>query len=411
MSLYQAVQKQIKESFSYISEEFNEGLLERILHPDQVIEFPVTIKLDNGKTKTFTAYRSQHNNVKGPYKGGLRFHPQVSKDEVMSLSAWMSLKTSVVGLPLGWGKWGIIVDPKELSQTELEKLSRKFMQKLAPYIWPQIDVPAPDVNTNPQIMAWMVDEYSKLVGQRTPGVITGKPVSIGGSQGRWEATALGGFYTLEAYLAEQDKWVADQKIIIQWVGNVGLNFAEIVVAAGAKIIGISDSKGNVFDPNGLDISKIIELKSQRKTVTKYQWAQDLPEKEFLLQQCDILVPAALENQITQENAEQIKAKIILEMANGPTTYDADTILQNKNIPVIPDVLANAWGVTVSYFEQVQNNTNYYWPKDEVYTKLENIMKSSTLEVLEAAKKYKTNLRTAAYIVSLKRILTAMKLRS
>jgi len=410
MSLFEAVQNQIKSSYEYIKEEFDAGLLEQVLHPNQVIEFPITIKMDDGSTKTFIGFRSQHNNAKGSYKGGLRFHPNVSKDEVMSLSARMSLKTSVVWLPLGWWKGWIIVDPKVLSTWELEKLSRWFMQKLYKHIWPNTDIPAPDVNTNGQIMAWMVDEYSKLVGERTPWVITWKPLEIWWSQWRFEATALWGFYVLEEYLKANNNSIQGKTIIIQGAGNAGMNFAEIASNAWAKIIWMSDSKWNVYDPSGLDVNQLKALKLERKSISDYDPSKQITQEEFLTQECDILVPAALENQIHQNNANNIQTKIILELANWPTTYEADAILDAKNITVIPDVLANAGGVTVSYFEQVQNNTNYYRPKEEIYEKLQKIIKPSTLDVINTAKKYGTNLRTGAYIVSLRRILTAMKLR-
>ncbi|MCF7834462.1 Glu/Leu/Phe/Val dehydrogenase [Candidatus Gracilibacteria bacterium] len=411
MSLYESVQNQIKESFVFISNEYSDDLLQRVLRPDRVMEFHIPVKMDDGTTKVFAAYRSQHNNAKGPYKGGLRFHQNVSKDEVMSLSAWMSLKTSVVGIPLGGGKGGIIVDPKLLSKGELERLSRGFAAKLTPFIGKEVDVPAPDVNTTGEIMAWMVDEYSKLVGVWTPGVITGKPLSIGGSQGREKATSLGGCFTIDEYFKNSGQSLAGKTIAIQGAGNVGLNFATLIVHNyGAKVVAISDSRGGIYNPDGLDVDQIEKLKSENKSVSEYSNASQISNDDLLLLNVDILVPSALEQVIHADNADKIQAKVILELANGPVTPQADKILTSKNIPVLPDVLANAGGVTVSYFEQVQNNTNYYRPESEVNEKLEAIMRPATLAAIQTAEKYNTTLRNGAYIVSLRRILEAMKVR-
>jgi glutamate dehydrogenase len=400
----------MKQAFAYLANTYDANLLEKILRPDQVIQVAIPVTMDDGSTKVFTGFRSQHNNIKGPYKGGLRFHPQVSQDEVMSLSAWMTLKTSVVGIPLGGGKGGIIVDPKTLSVGELERLSRSFTQKIRKYIGPQTDVPAPDVNTTPQIMAWMVDEYSKLVGTWTPGVITGKPIAIGWSLGRTIATSLGGRFTVTEYLKAKNQEISGKSIAVQGAGNVGLLFAKIAYENGAKVVAISDSKWGIYDANGLDIIQIEQLKEAGKSVVDYA-ADKISNEQLLELQVDILVPAALEQVIHQNNASNIKAPLILELANGPVTPEADNILSQKNIAVIPDVLANAGGVTVSYFEQVQNNTNYYRPEAEVHQKLEQIMRPATRQVLDTQVKYTTsNLRMAAYVVSLERILAAMKLR-
>lgn len=410
MKLYEQVQKQIKDAYSFIKDEYDANLLEKFLYPDRVMEFYIPVKMDDWTTKVFTWYRSQHNNARWPYKWGIRFHQNVSKDEVMSLSAWMSLKTWAVWLPLWGGKWGIIVNPKELSDWEVERLSRWYMQKLAPFIGNEVDIPAPDVNTTPQIMAWMADEYAKLKWVWTPWVITGKPLSVGWSAGRGAATAQWGFYVLEQYLA--DKWdkVNSKKIIVQWSWNAWLTFAKIASKAWAKIVWISDSKWAIYNENGLDVSKIVELKSKRSPVSEYSDWKKISNEELLVLDADILVPAALENQITKDNADQIKAKLILELANWPTTYDADSILKKKWIAIIPDVLANAGWVTVSYFEQVQNNMNYYRKEDEVNKKLEDIIKPATKNVVSLAEKYNTDLRNWAYISSLRIILESMKTR-
>jgi len=412
MSLYEWVQNQIRESFQFIKDEFNDDLLQRVLRPERVLEFYIPVKMDNGTTQTFIGYRSQHNNARGPYKWWLRFHPNVSKDEVMSLSAWMSLKTSVVGIPLWWGKWWIIVDPKKLSKSELERLSRWFMAKLAPFIWNLVDVPAPDVNTTWQIMAWMLDEYIKVTWNNTPWVITWKPLSIWWSQGREKATSLGGCFALDEYLKNSWQSLKDKTIAVQWAGNVWLNFATLVVQLfGAKVVAISDSKWWIYDKNWLDVLAIEKLKSENKSIQDYWKWEKISNDDLLLLPVDILVPSALEQVININNADKILAKIILEMANWPVTQEADKILANKNISIIPDVLANAGGVTVSYFEQVQNNTNYYRPESEVNEKLEAIMRPSTLDVIHTADKYKTTLRNGAYIVSLRRILEAMKIKN
>ncbi len=410
MKLYEQVQKQIKDAYSFIKDEYDANLLEKFLYPDRVMEFYIPVKMDDWKTKVFIWYRSQHNNSKWPYKWWIRFHQNVSKDEVMSLSAWMSLKTWVVWLPLWGGKWGVIVNPKELSIWELERLSRGFMQKLAPFIGNQVDIPAPDVNTTPQIMAWMAEEYSKLTWTRTPWVITGKPLSIGWSEGRGAATAQWWFYVLEQYLSDKNDSISGKSVVIQWSGNAGLTFAQIASKAWAKIIAISDSKWAIYNENGLNINDITLLKNKKKSVTEYWDWKVITNEDLLFLNTEILVPAALENQITKDNADQINAKLILELANGPTTYEADTILQKKWVDVLPDILANSGWVTVSYFEQVQNNMNYYRKEDEVNKKLEDIIKPATKEVVSLAEKYNTNLRNWAYISSLRIILESMKTR-
>lgn len=383
--------------------------MEKLLRPDQILEVSIPVTMDDGSTKVFTGYRSQHNNAKWPYKGGIRFHQNVSKDEVMSLSAWMTLKTSVVGLPLGGGKWGIIVDPKQLSQGELERLSRGYMRKIAAFVGPLTDVPAPDVNTNPQIMAWMLDEYNKVTGVLSPGVITGKPVELWGSLGRWSATSMGWWIVLQQYLSDTNQSLEGKTIAVQWAGNAGLIFAKIAYTNWAKIVAISDSKWAIYNENGLDIPAIETLKKDGKSVMDYvAGCEKLTNDQLLALHVDILVPAALEEVIREDNAPSIQAKIILELANGPVTPAADAILEKNNIVVIPDVLANAGWVTVSYFEQVQNNTNYYRSEQEVHEKLENIMKPAAKAVIHTANKYTISLRMAAYVVSLDRILKAMQ---
>ncbi|MFK7780306.1 MAG: Glu/Leu/Phe/Val dehydrogenase [Candidatus Gracilibacteria bacterium] len=381
---------------------------ELISHPKRIIEVNIPVRMDDGNVKTFVGYRSQHNNARGPFKGGIRFHPDVTPHEVKALSMWMTFKCAVIDIPLGGGKGGVVVNPKELSIGELERLSRGYVRQLYKYLGPEQDIPAPDVNTTPQIMAWMMDEYSELVGKYSPGSFTGKPLTSGGSKGRSSSTAQGGVYVLEEILKLRNEEIKGKKIIIQGAGNAGLTMAKLLCDLGANLVGISDSKGGIYNTKGLFVDKLILLKSDKKSVIEYLDAEKINNGEILEKECDILIPAALENQIIEENADKIKASIILELANGPVTPEADKILYEKNITVIPDILANAGGVMVSYFEQVQNNTNYYWNEEEVDEKLRIKITHSTNSVYEKAAEIKTHLRNAAYIIAMKRVLDAMK---
>ncbi len=410
MSLFWTVQQQIKDAYAYIKDDYDVSLMEQLLEPINIVEADLEVVMDNGSSKTFKAYRSQHSNVKWPHKWWIRYHQHVSLDEVKSLSAWMSFKTAVIDLPLGWGKGWIIVDPKQLSDNEIEKLSRAYIDAIREHIWPTKDVPAPDVNTNWQIMAWMADQYAKHVGEWQPWVITGKPLSIWWSKWRWIATALWWLYVLRRYLGKNNDTLQWKKVVIQWAWNAWLTFAQLCIDDGAVVIWISDSRWWIYVPEWIDIGIISELKAKRSSVTEYPWATILENLDILDNDCDILVPAALENQITKENAWNIKAKVILELANGPTTPEWQDLLDNKGVIVLPDILANAGWVTVSYFEQVQNNMNYYREEDEVFQKLEKLMNAATDWVIETASKHNTNLRDAAYIVALTRILDAMKIR-
>lgn len=411
MSLFKQVQNQLRSSYEHVRSEYDQSLFEQLLEPQNIVDKKITIMMDDGSEKAFQVYRSQHSNVKGPYKWWIRFHPDVSLDEVKSLSAWMSIKCSTVWIPLWGGKWWIIVNPKELSQTELERLSRAYIWAIAEYIGPTKDVPAPDVNTNGQIMSWMVDEYARITWYRQPGVITWKPLSIGGSKGRTQATSRGGLFALQTYLKSKWETLEWKKIIIQWAGNVWLHFGLLAQEAGAVIIGIWDSKWNIINEEWIDMKKVQDLKSSRKSVVEYSNATRVDDdKKFLTTVCDVLVPAALENQITKDNASQIQTTLILELANGPTTAEADTILTSRDIILLPDVLANAWWVTVSYFEQVQNNMNFYREEDEVNEKLYKIMNEATQAVIEISNEKSITLREWAYVISMKRILEAMKVR-
>jgi len=381
---------------------------ELISHPKRIIEVNIPVRMDDGNVKTFIGYRSQHNNARWPFKGWIRFHPDVTAEEVKALSMWMTFKCAVIDIPLWWGKWWIIVNPKELSVWELERLSRGYVRQLYRYLWPNKDIPAPDVNTTPQIMAWMMDEYSELVWEYSPGSFTWKPLTSGWSKWRNASTAQWWVYVLEEILKQTNDEIKWKKIIIQWAWNAWLTMAKLLCDLWAKLVWISDSKWWIYNEKWLFIDKISLLKKERKSVIKYLDADQLKNKKLLERECDILIPAALENQITEKNADNIKAGIILELANGPVTPEADEILFNKNIQVVPDILANAGGVMVSYFELVQNNTNYYWEEDEIDEKLHTKITHSTSQVCKMAKDTKTHLRNAAYIIAMKRVLDAMK---
>lgn len=406
---FQSARMQMHEAYLLLGKQY-EREFEALQTPDRVIEVSIPVVMDDGSTRVFIGYRSEHNAARGPYKWGIRYHQDVTKEEVMALSVWMSMKCAVLDLPLGGGKWGVIVDPKMLSKREIESLSREWVRKLYKYLWPLHDIPAPDVNTNSEIMAWMVDEYSRLVGTWSPWAFTGKPLSIGGSLGRDTATAQWGFFVLEKYLTLSGHGLEGKRVIVQWAGNAWLTMIDLLSKAWATIVGTSDSHTAIFDEAGLDVKEIITLKHAKKSLEEYHGATKLSNDELLIKACDILIPAALENQITGENAEKVDTEIILELANGPTTPEADAILFGRWIPVIPDILANAWGVTVSYFEQVQNNANYYWSREEVHEKLERKMQTALSEVLLQAKEKHTSLRMGAYLVALERVLEAMRMR-
>lgn len=392
--------------------------------PDRIHQAQIAVKLDDGSEKTFSAFRSQYNDALGPYKGGIRFHPNVSEDEVKALSFWMMVKCAAVGLPLGGGKGGVIVNPKELSSSEIERLSRAYMQAFYKYLGPTKDVPAPDVYTTPEIMGWMLDEYEKLTGAHAPGMITGKPLALGGSRGRGSATAQGGVFVLEELMNKLGKKPEETTVAIQGFGNAGSFMAKILHGLGYKIVAVSDSQGGVYNEDGIDPQKAEKLKKAGGQLGCYCVGtvctlEQMPSvgpcraisnAELLELAVDVLVPAALENQITAENAPRIKAKIIAELANGPTTPEADEILFEKGILVIPDVLTNAGGVTVSYFEQVQNAANYYWSEAEVLEKLKKIMVESFHSVWATKEKYHIKMRTAAFVLALERVVAAMNAR-
>ena len=388
----------------------------RLRSPKSVLQVSVPVRMDNGSLSVFQGYRVRYNDLLGPTKGGIRFHPQVNVDEVQSLAFWMTFKCAVVGIPYGGAKGGVTVNPKELSLLEIERLSRSYMSAIADFIGPNVDIPAPDVYTNSMIMGWMVDEYSNITREYTPEIVTGKPIALGGSQGREEATGRGGFNVFEAIRSGLGLTGNNLTIAVQGFGNVGYHFARLAAEAGYKIVAVSDSKGGIYKKDGLDPVSVNRVKQEQKelkaayckgSVCEVLDHDKIDNEELLELDVDVLVPSALEKVISGQNAKKIRAKCIVELANGPTTNEADKILDSAGIPVIPDILANAGGVTVSYFEWVQNRAGYYWPEDEVNSKLKVIMEKSAREVLQLSKEYKTSLRTAAYISALKRINEAV----
>lgn len=379
-------------------------------HPARIHTFVLPVRMDSGDLRLFDAYRVQYDNSRGPFKGGIRYHQGVTLDEVKALAFWMTLKTAVVGIPMGGGKGGVVVDPKQLSVGELERLTRAYVRAGGGIFGPQIDVPAPDVNTSSREMDWFVDEFAKISGSLQPAVITGKSLGNGGSAGRGKATAQGGFYVLQE-AAKAIELSADRTVAIQGFGNAGSHMAKLCKAAGYKIIAVSDSSGAIYDPAGLDVERLTQEKAAKKRLTDLaDVSQRLTNAQLLELPVDVLVPAALENQITEENASRVRAKLVLELANGPTTPAADKMLFANGVRVVPDILANAGGVTVSTFEWEQNLSGETWTEEQVDAKLEPIMKDSFRAVDERAKKYNVDYRTGADILALERIAEAMKLQ-
>lgn len=384
---------------------------EMLKEPNRVLNVSIPVEMDDGSVKVFMGYRSQHNNVLGPYKGGIRFHQDVTLDEVKALSTWMSLKCAVVGIPYGGSKGGVICDPRKLSSSELERLSRGYMRAVAPILGAEMDIPAPDINTNGQVMAWMMDEFSRHRGYNEFGVITGKPVIIGGSAGRVEATARGLVITVREAAKSLGMNLKGATAAIIGFGNVGGIAARLLDQLGCRVIAVTDVAGGAYNPMGLDISLLQSHLAKTGSVEGCPGTKNIANDELLALKCDIIIPAALENQITEQNAGSIKAKIVCEGANGPTTPGADRILFDKKVLVVPDVLANAGGVTVSYFEWVQNLAGYYWSEEEVNGKLETTMVNAFNNVYGIYKKRRdVNMRGAAYMLSVERIAEAMRLR-
>lgn len=379
--------------------------------PMREIQILIPVKMDDGKTRVFKGFRVQHNNSRGPYKGGVRFHPQETVDTVRALATWMTWKCAVVDIPFGGAKGGVICNPKEMSRGELERLSRGYIDQIWEIIGPEKDIPAPDVYTNPQIMGWMMDEYSKLRGGNYPGVITGKPLSLGGSRGRDSATGRGGIVTVRETARHLNMDLSSATVAIQGYGNAGSWMAILLWESfGSRIVAISDSKGGIYNKEGLDPRKVLKHKNETGSVIDFPGAINISNQKLLELEVDILCPCALENCITSENANRIKSKIIAELANGPTTPQADKVLFEKGIFVIPDLLCNAGGVVVSYFEWIQNLYGNYWEEEVIHERLDKKMAVAFQEVLKVSLDEEVDMRTAAYMIAVKRVLEAMKLR-
>jgi len=390
-----AVESWIIEKIKYARREFS-------------VRFP--LRFDDDHTELLIGYRVQHNTLRGPAKGGIRYHPNVDLDEVRALAGWMTWKCAVVNIPYGGAKGGVTCDPSKMSQREIERMTRRYTWEISPIIGPDSDIPAPDVNTNPQVMAWIVDTYSVFKGYTCPSVVTGKPIEIGGSLGRLEATSRGCVYTLREAAKLLNIDLSRSTAVIQGYGNVGYHAAKLLEELGVKTLAVSSSKGGIYNKKGLDSAKVYEHRQKTGAVSDYPGADNITNAELLELPCDILVPSALEGQITRKNADKIKAKVIVEGANGPTSPFADDILYDKGIFVIPDILANAGGVTVSYFEWVQNIQKLFWKEDDVNKSLDEIMTRAFHEVYEIYKKEKVNMRTSAYMLAISRVAAAKRLR-
>ncbi len=391
--------------------DYESEIYNTLSEPERFVEIKITMKMDDGTLKTFKGFRSQYNSARGPMKGGIRWHPEESASLVKALSAWMTWKTACVDIPLGGAKGGIICNPKEMSNRELETLARSYIRHLADFIGPNIDVPAPDVYTNPQIMAWMMDEYENVVRRHTPSVITGKPLPLGGSAGRSIATAKGGVFTVREAANDIGLNLNGATAVIQGYGNAGSWAAKLLNDDfGCKIVAVSDSRGGIYNKNGIDPHAAAEFKEKTRSVVGLKGTDEISNEELLELECDILVPAALENVITRKNANNINTKIIAELANGPTTPDADQILFEKGVLMIPDFLCNAGGVTVSYFEMVQGYYLYFWTEKEVFEALDRVMTRAYRSTVVQAQNFNTHNRMGAYMISLERVLTSMRLR-
>ncbi|MFW9988003.1 MAG: Glu/Leu/Phe/Val dehydrogenase [Candidatus Odinarchaeota archaeon] len=403
-----------KKQIDIVSKEMglHPNLTKYLKRVERALIVTIPIKMDDGSLEMFEGYRVHHSTVRGPGKGGIRFSPEVNLDEVKALATWMTWKCSLLNLPLGGAKGGVCVDPRKLSKSELERLTRRYTSEIINIIGPDIDIPAPDVNTNAQIMAWIMDTYSMNKGRSIPGVVTGKPVEIGGSVGREPATGMGLFFNLEAICKKKNLDLKSQNIVIQGFGNVGGTIAEILFKEGCKILAISDISGGLFYNMGLEIDKLLQWTKDGNFLKDYKDERYniITNDELLTIECDILIPAALENQITQKNAKNVKCKIIIEGANGPITPEADKILFDKGIPVVPDILANAGGVCVSYFEYVQDIHAYFWELDRINQELKKIILTAFEEVFKISQERNIPLRTAAYIIAVSRIAKAIELR-
>lgn len=387
-----------------------EEIHERLRHPRRVLIVTFPVRMDDGRMRIFTGYRVHHSLDRGPAKGGIRYHPDVTLDEVKALAMWMTWKCAVVNIPFGGAKGAVVCNPKEMSRGELERLTRRYTTELMILLGPKKDIPAPDVYTDSQTMAWIMDTYSMNVGYSVPSVVTGKPLSIGGSRGREEATGRGVVLTILEAMKELGISKEGATVAVQGFGNVGGTAARLLYREGFKIVAVSDSQGGTYNPHGLDVDALSEHKREAGTVVGFPGGEDITNEELITLKCDVLLPAALENQITEENADKVRAKIVAEGANGPTTPEADFILYDKGIFVIPDILANAGGVTVSYFEWVQGIQEFFWSEDEVNARLKDIMVRSFHEVYDVHKEKKVDMRLAAYILAVGRVVEAFHTR-
>ena len=406
---FEIAQKQVKIACDRLNAD--PAVFEILKKPQRVLEVNFPVKLDNGTVENFTGYRSQHNNAVGPYKGGVRFHPNVNLDEVKALSIWMTIKCCVAGIPYGGGKGGITLDPRNYSEAELERIARAYSEAISPLIGEKIDIPAPDVNTNGKIISWMVDAYENVVKHSAPGVFTGKPVEFGGSLARTEATGYGVNFAAVQALEKLGKDVKGATYAIQGFGNVGYHTGYYAHKAGAKIVAVSTVDVAIYNENGLDMEAIIKEFQEKGFITNEAgYGKEISNAELLALEVDVLAPCALENQLTSENAGKVRAKIVVEGANGPTTPEADVILRQNGVLVVPDILANCGGVVVSYFEWVQNLQGYYWEFDEVQEKETVVLRRAFRDIWNLAQEYDVDLRTASYMMSIRRVEKAMKLR-
>ncbi|MEL7036997.1 MAG: Glu/Leu/Phe/Val dehydrogenase [Cyanobacteria bacterium J06592_8] len=409
-SLFADASQRLERALKYVS--LSEDTIERLKFPKSSLIVSIPVRMDDGSLKIFQGYRVRYDDTRGPTKGGVRYYPTVSLDEVTSLAFWMTFKCAVLSLPFGGAKGGITVNPKELSRLELERLSRGYVDAIADFIGPDIDIPAPDVYTNPMIMGWMMDQYSIIRRQLCAGVVTGKPIELGGSLGRDTATAMGAFFVIEIILEKLTQLPANTTVAVQGFGNAGATLAQLLAQAGYRVVAVSDSQGGIYAKTGLDIPSVRQFKESNKSVKAVYCEGSvcnivehdvISNEELLTLDVDVLIPAALENQITEENAKDIKAKYIFEVANGPTTSEADRILEERGIQVIPDILVNAGGVTVSYFEWVQNRSGLYWTAEEVNRRLKQKMTVETEELQKISQDLEVSMRTAAYIHGLNRL--------
>ncbi|MGC9385651.1 MAG: Glu/Leu/Phe/Val family dehydrogenase [Hydrogenovibrio sp.] len=415
--MFEIAKQRLADVFKHI--DVDEEVINRLSVPKRAIKASIPVRMDDGSLQIFTGYRVQYDDTRGPTKGGIRYHPRVNLDEVTSLSFWMTVKCAVAGLPFGGAKGGITVNPKELSQLEIERLSRGYIRAFADVIGETRDIPAPDMYTNATIMGWMADEYSVISRRQIPGIITGKPLHLNGSEGRAQATGQGALFCLNEYARRQGWDLTNTTVAVQGFGNAGYHFARLAQHAGYRVIAVSDSKGAVCTPSGLNIDDIKQFKEETSelnsvycdgSVCNVIEHETLANEELLEMKVDVLVLAAMENQITQENADKIQAKTLLEIANGPISPQADEILQANGIQVIPDVLVNSGGVTVSYFEWVQNRSGFYWDAEEVESRLSKIMRREANTVYDQALRYQCSLRTAAYIHGIERLAGAIDQR-